>query len=175
MRILNMRKNLRGRSAGQNQISNLSMRPLEFPAGVREWLKMRNMVFASPSTRIWTRTDFLREFNAAHHWSPSNTLMAFTSQGRPIGSVTVRPKLDRDRQPICQEFVMNWLMVEISFRNRGIGGALIQQAEETCWNLGGRVIELSTLSTWSSAVRLYTAMGYLAGDSPHFGRRTRWV
>jgi GNAT superfamily N-acetyltransferase len=59
--------------------------------------------------------------------------------------------------------VVHWLAVARECRGRGVGRLLMATLEQACWVRGYHRVWLETHAGWTSALRLYEALGYQRG------------
>ena len=60
----------------------------------------------------------------------------------------------------ADEFVVDSLAVDPAYRGRGVGTALLQQAEERAGAMGKRTMSLGVIGENEGAIRLYERVGY---------------
>lgn len=65
-----------------------------------------------------------------------------------------------DDGPTHDEFVVDSLAVDPSYRGLGIGTALMQRAEEKARSMGKRTMSLGVIGENEGAIRLYERLGY---------------
>jgi GNAT superfamily N-acetyltransferase len=109
-------------------------------------------------------------------WGESWVCFVAEEDGRIVGQVRLIPPMDSARYQVIAALgqlrgEVNSLGVLKSHRRRGIGRALMEQAERWLADRGAVVIELDTLATSSESVPFYEAIGYRA-RSIVFERRT---
>jgi len=131
-------------------------------ADVGRWLELRRRAFADErfAVRPWQRRDFESEMMTQAWWRPDRTWLAETSQtGQTslVGSVTLA---DRGPGSAAQPAV-HWLMVDPSWRRRGVGSLLMDHLEAGCWEAGMQRVYLETHAAWEAAVHFYAARGYV--------------
>lgn len=66
---------------------------------------------------------------------------------------------------LAKTAILNDLYVESSYRNKGVGKKLIEEAEKFSKNNGYISIQLETEKTNNSAITLYENLGYQTSDS----------
>lgn len=136
-------------------------------ADVAGWLELRSRAFARQQIGIreWTERDFEAEILSKPWWRPEHTWLVETVQPplRLVGSVT----LARRGTPERERPVAHWLMVDPSYRRRGVGSLLMATLEAACWHTGERQILLETHAGWREAAAFYAALGYVPVRSHH--------
>jgi len=84
---------------------------------------------------------------------PTGCLLLASVDEQDVGCVALRP-LDSGIAELKR------LFVQPAFRGRGIGKLLIEQALTFARRIGYRAVRLDTLREMSSAIALYTALGF---------------
>jgi len=91
--------------------------------------------------------------------------------GRLLGTVTLSPRLPPDLPPWREGLrtgLVQQLAVDPALRGRGLGGRLMEVAEERARELGFSSVSLDTAEGAEHLLRLYRRRGYLPVD------RRRW-
>jgi GNAT superfamily N-acetyltransferase len=57
--------------------------------------------------------------------------------------------------------VLHWLVVDRSWRRKGVGRVLVEQAEQIAWQRGVRRLGVETHGHWHPAVEFWQRLGYL--------------
>jgi GNAT superfamily N-acetyltransferase len=178
--ILHLRKELSQPPVALS-LPEIGVRPLMMPDDVPAWLALRDRAMAdeSPSVRSWSAEDFGIEMLRKSWWQADRTWLAIAGELRLAGSAnpaTRRSPAREDdvatrsvvgavtlamRQGTFQTVpAIHWLLVDPTWRRRGIGRLLISRLERAAWNAGWREVQLETHTGWSAAVAFYQSMGY---------------
>lgn len=160
--VLHFRKELSAPPVAKNA-SNVAIRTIEVPRDVAAWLQLRDRAITglTPTPRTWTAADFREEMLAKPWWRAYRCWIAETSDAAHasptmIGSVTLAERVgERGSVP-----VVHWLIVDPTWRRRGIGRLLMNHLEQTAWEAGRREIQLETHVGWIAAVAFYQSIGY---------------
>lgn len=160
--ILHFRKEL-GTPPVAKSASNVAVRTIEVPSDVAMWLQLHNRAIAAltPTPRPWTTADFQAEMLAKTWWSADRCWIAEASDSphtapTMIGSVTLAERVGAQGSVP----VVHWLIVDPTWRNRGIGRMLMNCLEQTAWDAGHREVQLETHAGWSAAIAFYQSIGY---------------
>jgi RimJ/RimL family protein N-acetyltransferase len=88
------------------------------------------------------------------------------------GAIVGRLSISRDAHPASEHVADLGLMVAREFRRRGVGTALMEEAERWARELGVRKLELHVFPHNEAAIALYKGLGYEAeGFRRHHYRR----
>ncbi|HEX2476984.1 MAG TPA: GNAT family N-acetyltransferase [Lacipirellulaceae bacterium] len=140
--------------------AGVSIRAFIVPDDVEGWLTLRSRATAglSPQVREWSRNDFAAQMLAKPWWRNEWTWLAMGPQPgeSPIGAVTLGLRMGaKSTVPI-----VHWLLVDSTWRRRGVGRMLMSRLESAAWVAGYRQVELETHANWKDAVAFYQSMGY---------------
>jgi L-phenylalanine/L-methionine N-acetyltransferase len=93
------------------------------------------------------------------------------------GEIVARLSLARDSHPASYHVADLGLMVEASYRRRGIGRALLERAVEWARENGVRKLELHVFPHNEPAIRLYEGFGFVREGyrEAHYRRGTDYV
>lgn len=160
--VLHFRKELSTPPVAKSA-SNVAIRTLEVPGDVAAWLHLRDRAIAGlrPTPRPWTTADFQSEMLAKPWWSVDRCWIAEAcdpphTSPKMIGSVMLAERVgERGSMP-----VVHWLLVDPSWRRRGIGRLLMTYLEQAVWDAGHREIQLETHAGWSAAVAFYQSFSF---------------
>jgi GNAT superfamily N-acetyltransferase len=168
-KILHFRRQLSG-PPDIAEVPGICVRNFIEPDDIAAWLMLRDRAMAdqAPRVRSWSENDFESEMLSKSWWSAKRTWVAVDPATRSsptmeansvagaVGAVTLAL-----RKGIASTVpVVHWLLVNPTYRRRGVGRLLISHLELAAWNDGWRGIELETHAGWAAAVALYQSMGY---------------
>jgi GNAT superfamily N-acetyltransferase len=131
------------------------------PDDVSRWLALRDRAMADqlPSVRSWTEADFHAEMVNKPWWRLDRTWLVLDAHelfGDFVGAVTLAMREGK----LVSVPVVHWLLVDPTWRRRGIGSMLLSHLEKAAWDGGWCEVQLETHAGWSSAVAFYQSMGY---------------
>jgi GNAT superfamily N-acetyltransferase len=158
-KILHFRRQLCG-PPDIAEVSGIQVRNFIVPDDVGPWSALRDRAMAEqvPRARPWSEGDFQLEMLSKSWWSAKRTWVAVEANRREcvVGAVTRAL-----REGMASSIpVVHWLLVDPSWRRRGVGRLLISYLELAAWNDGWREIELETHAGWASAMAFYQSIGY---------------
>jgi GNAT superfamily N-acetyltransferase len=141
--------------------SDVVVRNYADPADIEPWLTLRDRAFAREQVgvRKWNQDDFQREFLEHWWWQPERMWLAEVAYGpqrRLAGSITLAMR----GEPENARPVVHWLVVDPTWRRRGIGRLLLEHLETAAWQAGYREIFLETQAGWKAAAKFYEALGF---------------
>ncbi len=160
--ILHFRKELSAPPVAK-RAPNVSIRTIEVPDDVAAWLQLRDRAIAglTPLPRSWTTADFLAEMLDKPWWRADRCWIAEASDSphtapTMIGSATLAERVRIHNSTL----VVHWLIVDPTWRRRGIARLLMSHLEQIAWDAGHREVQLETHAGWSAAVAFYQSIGY---------------
>jgi GNAT superfamily N-acetyltransferase len=132
-------------------VAGVSLRAYRGTEDIEPWLALRQRAFADQAmpVRLWTASDFHREFTSRDGWRPEWMWIAMADVEPPEAFIGTASRA-----------ALHWLAVDPRWRNRGLGRRLVTVAEQAAWDAGHRVVHAETHALWGDAVRLYQALGY---------------
>jgi len=176
--VLHLRKEL-ARPPVALALAGIDVRTMRVPDDVPVWLALRDRATAElrPRPRRWTELDFASQMLNQPWWRDDRTWLAIAASQRLAGSESpatrslpaidsVHPKIVGSVTLAVREATVNnvpvlhWLMVDPSWRRRGIARVLVSHLERAAWNAGWREVQLETHAGWKDAVAFYQSMGY---------------
>jgi GNAT superfamily N-acetyltransferase len=137
--------------------AGVRVRTIAIPDDIDAWLALRERAMADlvPTVRQWGHHDFLAEMVWQPWWRAEWTWLAF-DELHIVGAGTLAVREGRDsRVP-----VIHWLLVDPTWRRRGIGRVLVSHLERAAWHAGWREVQLETHAGWAEAVAFYHSIGY---------------
>jgi GNAT superfamily N-acetyltransferase len=154
--VLHLRKQLASPPATL-AAAGIVIRPIAVPNDIDAWLSLRERALAglNPAVWQWSRDDFLAEMVGQPWWRPEWTWLAI-DELQVVGTVTLAIREGRERHVP----VIHWLLIDPTWRRRGLGRALISHLERATWDAGWREVQLETHAGWSEAVAFYHSIGY---------------
>jgi GNAT superfamily N-acetyltransferase len=157
--VLHLRKEL-SRPPVALALADIDVRSMVVPDDVEAWLALRIRATAelTPLVREWTLDDFAAQMLSKPWWRADWTWLAIGREHRQfsvIAAVTLAMRTGSKAVPI-----VHWLLVDPTWRRRGVGRMLMSRLEQAAWDFGWREIELETHAGWNEAAAFYHSMGY---------------
>jgi len=141
-------------------MAGIDVRSIVVPDDVADWLTLRDRAMAgqTPPARPWTATDFRTEMMDKPWWRADRSWLAAPREAPQhlVGAVTLAL---RNGEKGCLP-VLHWLLVDPTWRRRGVGRLLLTLLEQAAWDAGWREVELETHAGWADAIAFYHSMGY---------------
>jgi GNAT superfamily N-acetyltransferase len=116
------------------------------------------MAIETPGARPWSPADFRAEMIEKPWWREDRSWVATTDSADVVGAVTLAIRSGKS----ISIPVVHWLLVDPSFRRRGIAKLLMSNLEQAAWDDGWREVQLETHAGWQAAVAFYQSIGYAA-------------
>jgi len=157
--ILHFRKQLAAPPVAV-EVPGIYLRPIQLSNDIAPWLALRERAMASevPRARSWSVADFSAEMTEKPWWREEHSWIATTDSADCVGAVTLAMRSGENRAVP----VVHWLLVDPSFRRRGIAKLLMSSLERAAWDDGHREVQLETHAGWWAAVAFYQSIGYAA-------------
>jgi GNAT superfamily N-acetyltransferase len=143
--------------------AGILVRRLIVPDDIQAWLKLRDRAMAgeAPVVRPWTEADVRREFLDKLWWRDEHAWVAAHDDAANEYQLLAGAVILGCREGAESAVpVVHWLLVDPTFRRRGVGRALMSRLERAAWDAGWREVQLETHAGWASAVAFYHSMGY---------------
>lgn len=160
--VINLRKPLTSKPAILS-VSDIVVRHYRDKSDIDSWLHVRNAAFVGlkRGSRVWTHSDFRREFLSRWWWQPSRLWLAEnrTTVARSTQVIGVIGLAARG-QSECHVPVVHWLAVDPAAQRVGVAALLLSHLEATVWNLGGKELYAQTHVAWQAAVAFYKKHGF---------------
>lgn len=147
-------------------VPGINVRNIVLPHDVDAWLQLHDRATADLARRVrpWTRADFFTEMVQQTWWradrmwiaSATDDTVADDPPSEAIGAVTLAIRVGR-RASVP---VIHWLLVDPSWRRRGVARLLLTRLEQAAWDDGWRTVHLETHARWTAAVAFYQSVGY---------------
>jgi len=143
-------------------VVGIDVRQMVLPDDVEAWLALRRRAIAGldPAPRPWLHADYQAEMFDKPWWNAKHNWLA-TADDDPqtvVGSATLAARKETA--------VVHWLLVDPTWRRRGIGRLLMSHLEHAAWDAGWREVALETHSGWTAAVAFYQSIGYALPRDP---------
>jgi len=141
-------------------VPGIYLRQIQISNDIAPWLALRERTMESemPRARPWSVADFHAEMTEKLWWREDRSWIAKTDSADFVGAVTLAIRSGEDGSTP----VVHWLLVDPSFRRRGIATLLMQNLERAAWDDGHREVQLETHAGWQAAVAFYQSIGYAA-------------
>jgi GNAT superfamily N-acetyltransferase len=172
--IVHLRKQL-SRPPVALSVADVGMRSMVVPDDIDAWLSLHERATAGlrPPARRWSRDDFLAEMVQKPWWRSDWTWITTSRApglgesrlGALIGAVTLGLRHGRE----ASVPVIHWLLVDPTWRRRGVGRLLVSHLELAAWEAGWREVQLETHADWTAAIAFYHSIG----DAPVRDRSSR--
>lgn len=139
-----------------------AVRPAE-PRDATELKELGDAVAAEPEGWLaisngWrSATDERRYLRAVRRYPHAAVLVAEVEEGRVVGRLSIA----RDQHPASRHVADVGLMVDVGYRRRGIGRALLEAGVEWAREAGIRKLELHVFPWNEAAIALYENFGFV--------------